>query len=381
MKTKILQRTWGALVILLFIIVSPTVSFADNDTFMIDNVEGSLQNEVTIKGEPNVIYCMQQNYLWPVYNTPGYANSPTKYRSSTDGESLLTRDQEEILRKVVFAGYPYNGKLYLDPLYDTYGEFADSFASNITQAIIWNYMSKWEIPGNPEYNGPLVSLDGIDITEPIIANIMAYAESDALVSPPASTDIEIKGSGEMREVNGIWKTDKLSIVNPSGCDLTYSLKLPDGIKAMDGQNHNISTIDGDEFFYLISDDKNNLSDNVIINIESRLSFPGEMLKQFIPVTTADVVVSEKNEYQTMLAAGILSVDFNGKFPVYIKESATDDSESHGNSHSHKTELSNNADKDFAVDTSDRAPILVIAYVILASVLGIVMLLHNHIINK
>lgn len=103
MNKKVMRSIYGVVVILLFLIASSEISFADDNTFVIDNVEGSIQNEVMINGEANVIYCMQQNYLWPVYNTPGYANPPTKYRPSTDSESLLTTRQQESFLLILMA--------------------------------------------------------------------------------------------------------------------------------------------------------------------------------------------------------------------------------------------------------------------------------------
>lgn len=342
------------------------------------------------------------------------ANAPTEYRHAKEKEVFMTPAQKNTIQKVLFAGYPYNGKGYLDPIYDHFGEsgkhHADTLAADITQAVMWNFMSKWQIPGNPAYKGEVQFDSQEEFVDKVITDITNYAHSTSPAASPASNEVKINGSGEIKESNGVFRTDELSITDPEHCSLTYELNTPEGVTAVDTENNELLTVKEKEPFYLTTEDHESIADDDTLNVEATLAFPGNTIYQYNTDSKPKYIIDGKDKYQTMLGADVQTVNFSGTLSLSVKsvdpkgkdpenkdpEGKDPDNDTPGkntsgnntpggddpvnNSPDRNDSTNRNNDgskeKDAAVDTGDPTPVFPLAGMLLAAAAGIVLTVYN-----
>ncbi|MDD5823104.1 MAG: thioester domain-containing protein [Firmicutes bacterium] len=351
------------LAVCLLIGAVPAVNYAADDTFKLKPVADATSKDVMVKGERKVIYCMQQKYIWPVMDAEGYAN-PTIYVEANDDRLLLTDKQRDVLKRVLYAGYPYNGKGFLDPVYEYYAQYeggkayADYEAAEITQNIVWLLMSEWNVPGNPEFDiDDLIKRDDIPMLD-IINAIMLYAKGKELVNAPASSDIEVDGEAIFEEIDGLWETELMTVVNPENCVLTYELVLPEDITAVDADGNELTSVAGGEKFKLTTEDSVNVKDDAMLEVEAEFKYPAK-LYQF-DTTQEALKGGYYVPYQTMLCADVETVELCGSMPLTCAKNTV-------------TEPGEDSDEETGlVDTSDYSPISLYASLLLSSVTAIVL---------
>ncbi len=313
--------------------VSTSVAFADDGSggsFTMERISDGTQKDVIVNGERRVIYCMQYDYLWPVTGG-GYANAPTIYTEATTID-LLSADQQAIIQRVLYGGYPYDSVGILAPLYEYFdAASASDMASNLTQNLIWSLMVEWNIPGNTHFTPVLESSDSdIPGWDEAYNGLVDYAlHGDPL--PQASPEFapEVIGSTTFTKHEEYWKTGALTISNPDGFKIMYSVTVPDDVVILDKDGYELSpnwnfvdggwvnigyTIYGGEPFYLQTEHGPS-ADGQSISFAGSARFLVNV-KQYV---TDDTGLGDKGDgqgytqhkFQTMLSVGINSIDYSG----------------------------------------------------------------------
>lgn len=301
----------------------PAKAFAvDNGTFTISQAEGGTQADVTLNGEARTIYCMQKDYLWPVaVNGSGYANDATHYREATADEMLLDADQLAIVQRVLYAGYPYDSVGALAPVYKTIGiyssEYAAWIAQQVTQHVIWSFMSQWGIEGNPKGFADEPIEDGF-YKEAYYA-LMDYVNSDtALPDTPHNFTPELNGSAVFVKTDDGIVTGALSISNPEGYVVAYDVELPAGVSAIDEDGNAVSgTIYGGETFYLTA--RNEASADGTVSISAVVKVPTDVKQYMTKDTGKDGKVDGDSPFQTMLSVGVDVHDLSAAAALILAE--------------------------------------------------------------
>ena len=300
-----------------------------------ERVPGGTQKDVTVNGERRVIYCMQYDYLWPI-TSEGYANPQTKYTEAAT-VSLLTEDQQDVIQRVLYAGYPYDSVGVLAPLYANLdAASAADAAADITQFIIWSLMAKWEVPGNTHYTPSLdVTGSGIPGWDEAYAALVDYALNGAQLLPiPTGFTPEIAGSTLFTKHEDFWKTGALSITNPDGFKVMYHVNVPDDVVLLDKDGYEMFpnwdftedgwvnlgyTVYGGDTFYLQTEHGPSV-DGAAISFSGAVKQPTD-IKQYLTNDTGKGDKSDGQGYvqhplQTMLSVGISSADFDGEAALH-----------------------------------------------------------------
>ncbi|MCQ2511777.1 MAG: Cna B-type domain-containing protein [Lachnospiraceae bacterium] len=330
MKKKILSLL---LCVMLCLSLAPTMAFAadaSGESFTMEHIPGKTQKDVLVNGVHRVIYCMQYDYLWPVTGE-GYANPPTHYTEAASID-LLTAEQQAIIQRVLFAGYPYDAVGALAPLYESYdAASASEMASNLTQGLIWTLMTTWNVPGNTHFT-PIMESSGSDIPgwDDAYNALIDYAlHGDPLPQLPDSFTPDVIGSTTFAKHGEYWKTDALSITNPDGFRIMYNVTVPDGVVILDKDGFEISpnwdfidgefvilgyTVYGGETFYLQTEHGPS-AEGQSISITGSAKVPTN-ITQYV---TNEKGIGDKGDgqgyvlhpFQTMLSVGITTADFTG----------------------------------------------------------------------
>lgn len=301
----------------------PAKAFAvDNGTFTLSQAEGGTQADVTLNGEARTIYCMQKDYLWPVaVNGSGYANDATHYREATADEMLLDADQLAIVQRVLYAGYPYDSVGALAPVYKTIGiyssEYAAWIAQQVTQHVIWSFMSQWGIEGNPEGFADEPIENGF--YKEAYDALMDYVNSDtALPDTPHNFTPELNGSAVFVKTDDGIVTGALSISNPEGYVVAYDVELPAGVSAIDEDGNAVSgTIYGGETFYLTARDE--ASADGTVSISAVVKVPTDVKQYMTKDTGKDGKVDGDSPFQTMLSVGVDVHDLSASAALILAE--------------------------------------------------------------
>ena len=263
-------------------------------------VEDGNDYDVKINGEGNTvtIYCLQQTTEWPHgdlgVNYVKYSDADDSY--NTENVNLLTPDQIEILKKIVFAGYPNDSQGILRKYgysREYLGEFYPFVAGQMTNIAIWTMMTEWGKPGsNPAQtleNAPEIALELID-----------FATNDNSVKRPSSNVILIEGSGKMSLSDGKWSTGDLKITQPSGFNLRFDLNLPEGTYAVNSAGEIVTSVDEQEIFRIVSDNVDALTE-FVVTASATASYPTDISFFVTKDYTVNKVTGQKHsDFQTML---------------------------------------------------------------------------------
>lgn len=371
MKKTIMRMAAMLFAVALLVGAMPVTNYAavSNVTYKVEEIFATPQqkvyvvNQVTGEKTEKALYCIQHDNIWPTAtNKEGAANKATTYTLADKDEYLLTDEQIEVIKKILFAGYPYNGKGYANELV-SWG--MDDAAAGATQAIVWNYVKSCGVPANTKDAG-LPTSEEDPILRGLTEKIVAYANSDESITPPSSSNITIKGTGVLAENDGVWETE-VTIVNPAGWNPTYNLKLPEGVKAVDAQGNEIASVEGGVAFKLVAQDAESVKAGSVLKVETELTYPTNFQQYNTTDMYKDGFSGNTYPYQTMITLDIETVDMNGSLALTTK--SADDPDDDGDDDGNKD---NKGDDDKgAVNTSDNSPIAPFAGLFAASVAGIV----------
>ncbi|MCQ2428281.1 MAG: Cna B-type domain-containing protein, partial [Clostridia bacterium] len=295
----------------------------DSESFVIERVPGGTQKDVIVKGERRVIYCMQYDYLWPVTDK-GYANPQTVY-TEAQSVDLLTPDEQLVIHRILYAGYPYDSVGALAPLYANLdAASASEAAANMTQGIIWSYMVEWKVAGNTHYSTEK-DTDTSDIPgwDEAYAALIDYAENGSPVSTVSENFTpEINGSTTLVKNGDVWMSGALSITNPEGFKVMYNVSVPDDVCVLDEDGYMLFpnwdfvdgewvnygyTVYGGDTFYLQSENGPEVKGQSV-EITGSVKIPTD-IKQYV---TNETGLGNKNDgqgyvrhnFQTMLSIGM-----------------------------------------------------------------------------
>lgn len=274
---------------------------ATNDTisFIPVNPDSFGDHDATVNGVRKTIYCLQEDYKWP--------EATTEYKQADETDhKLLTKEQMEILRKIMYAGYPHNAEGILDECMD-YPEYA----ALLTQTAIWEQLRLWGIEGNYEPVGEKAWNED----EPIIYELINFGNSGVSINPPKSNVITVSGSGVMTMgPDYVYRTGELMITEPENYKLTYKLTVPQGTKAVDKDGNEISEVKEGEKFFLTAEKYSDIPSSAELLVETTSSFPKDV-EHYYPITKGD----DNRPYQTMLCVGIDTMNLSGTLTISAVE--------------------------------------------------------------
>lgn len=313
-----------------------SASAATAPTFTMTWIEGKTEKEVLVNGEKKVIYCMQYDNLLPI-TQDGYAASKTVFWEASPEEHLVQDPTHAMsLRRLLYAGYPYDSKGLLAPLYNAMGSYADSFAADLTQNVLWSLMKEWGITGNEHYDAHQAEDAEIPGWNAAYTALLEYVHSgEELPAMPASFTPHLTGSTEFAAQGQSYMTGALSISNPTGFKLGYNIKLPEGVVPLNADKEEIMadyvyeggqfknngyTVYGGETFYLKTDDVSAAAGKTM-TIKGDLSIPANITqystsdkamgwKEWDGYTPGGQEKYELHDFQTMLSSGIESKSFS-----------------------------------------------------------------------
>ena len=281
-----------------FVLVLPAMSLMapQNDPNSINFVPVSLDNEydVRINGTGSVvtIYCLQQKGVWPGGDVGYVPHYDADGSYNTDDVNLLTADQIQILKRIVFAGYPNDSQGILRK--NDLGAGFEKWAGLETNIAIWTMMTTWgKVGSNPDQ-----TYANADNT---VRELIDYATSSHNISVPSSSNIMIEGSGKLSHINNQWSTGKLMITQPAGYDLHFTLNLPGGASAINAAGQTITTVDDGEPFWIVADDPDALT-SFDVEAKTVVSYPTD-INFFVTKdlsSSLDPATMSPKAYQTML---------------------------------------------------------------------------------
>lgn len=280
-----------------------------------------------VDGKDVVLYCMQHQYAWPDENGIYVECDLEEQLSAIAGEDGLSEEEYTKLintvKKILFAGYPYNSVGILDDLllYEDDSPISMTvWAHEFTNRAIWYTLVEYGITGNadvPAYVAPTDPeyMDYVD-------QLMAYGNSDAEINPPSTDKVSISGSGLLTKKDGLWTTEALTIEEPARYVLNYSFTVPEGVKVVDANGNELTLIKQGEDFYITADSEDAVKDLSKIEITAEVEYPTELIC-YKPLNrktadSEDLGGSLNNNYQTMLGVGIASMTLTGELALSIK---------------------------------------------------------------
>lgn len=296
--------------------LAPTTGFADEITpeplsgdVYFHYAGGPTTHDVLVNGVPTTIYCLQEDYVWPGGESQGAKDGP--YYKSSDDHPFLTAQQLQVLRRVMFAGYPHDtfGWLREYAMEIGYEEWYEFFASDITQRAIWELMARWGISGNYSSHDDeeLVELYG----STVVLDLIDYGLNGANISAPSSTSVAVHGSAVFSQIaGGSWKTGALSITDPAGFGIFFNMTLPTGVRAVDEAGNELSMLRENEAFYLVTDDPSEIPSDGKLRVSSTFTYPSE-----IAAYETDLVDEDAGPYQSMLSVSMVTMNLNGSLPL------------------------------------------------------------------
>lgn len=225
------------------------------------------------------IYCLQQKNLWPTAAVVYYDK-----REVTEGfefGALLTDPQVQILRKLVYAGYPYDSQGILRENW-FYGEAGGM----VTNVAIWTLMSEWEKTGSDpgqsiEVLKQALEEDPEDFFSEAVLALIDYALDDTInidagIDIVDSNNIELSGDTVFHEnPDGTYATGELKIVKPEGVNLLFELELPQGVEAQDESGWSVEEIGEQESFILVAESRDAAA-SVSLNVSAHFTYPGDI---------------------------------------------------------------------------------------------------------
>ena len=280
-----------------FVLVLPAMPLMapQNDPNSVYFVPVSPYNEYDVQingvGPIITIYCLQQKDIWPDENVGyvPYSSADDSYK--TEDVNLLTADELQILKRIVFAGYPNDsqGILRRNGL-----DAGTEAAGLLTNAAIWTMMTTWGKAGSS-------SDQTYADADPIVRELIDYATGTQNIAVPSSSNILIEGSGKLSHVNNQWSTGELMITQPAGYDLHFTLNLPSGATAIDADGRPITTVDDGDPFRIVVDDPDALT-SFDVEASAVVSYPTN-INFFVTKDVSsrlDPVTMLPKAYQTML---------------------------------------------------------------------------------
>lgn len=281
--------------------VGAGAAFAADGTIFFDGADSGVMgasHDVTVNGESKTIYCLQEKYVWPQSDTP-------YYKPANETEKFLDSEQIEVLRRLMYAGYPHNVEGIFDYLYEDeeWAEYADEYAAECTQYAIWAMMGKWNKEGNYPYDEDRASI-------PEVEALINFAENGGNIDPPDNPEITIIGDSIMTQGDdGVYRTE-LKITEPKDFNISYNVKAADSnVRLVDADGYEISKVRENEAFYVEADNISDVINGVGITATADISYPTD-----VEYYATDAKF-EGREYQTMLCVGIEDATLTGEINV------------------------------------------------------------------
>ena len=293
----------------------------DDDSIVFVPLSPFNEYDVQVNGEGPVltIYCLQQKERWP-YGDENVHYVRYDHASSDEfaNTGLLSHEEIQILRRLVYAGYPNDSQGYLRKLREAIGDdyYSDEYAGLITNSAIWVLMTEWGKAGSDpgqvlDYNNPTN-----DPSEKAIIDMVTFAKGSTPVGKPASPKIAIAGDGHLtRDGNGQWSTGDLKITEPANYNLLFTLNLPDGASAVDADGNEITSVAENQVFRIVSSDPNAINQTTL-SASAVAKYPTEV-SFFVtkdPTGRKDQTGRVQN-YQTMLYIEEASLDLEGSLEL------------------------------------------------------------------
>lgn len=281
-------------VVMMFTFTAVNVFAADSIKFVPVSQDNEYDVQVNGTGDIVTIYCLQQKDLWPGGEVNYVNHDDADDSFSHEDVDLLTDKEIQILKKLVYAGYPNDSQGILRK-YGLDEEGFEKYAGLYTNIAIWTLMTEWGKAGSD----PDQTIE--NIPEPAIEEMIEYALSDSDVKAPSSENILIEGSGTLSKDGDKWSTGALKITQPTGYNLGFDLDLPDGTLAVDADGEEITNIGENETFRIITDDPTSLSD-FEVKATSEASYPTDVSFFVTKDETGkiDQTTGQPQTYQTML---------------------------------------------------------------------------------
>ncbi len=297
-----------------FVLGLPAMSLMapQNDPNSVYFVPVSPDNEYDVQingvGPIVTVYCLQQKDVWPDGNVGYVPHSSADDSYNTDDVNLLTAEQLQILKRIVFAGYPNDSQGILRKN-GLGGAGTEEWAGLLTNAAIWTMMTTWGKAGS---SAGQTYADA----DPIVRELIDYATDSQNIAVPSSSNILIEGSGKLSHVNNQWSTGELMITQPAGYDLHFTLNLPSGATAIDAAGQPITTVDDGDPFRIIVDDPDALT-SFDVEASAVASYPTN-INFFVTKDvsgTLDPVTRLPKAYQTMLYVEKETMNLSGSLSL------------------------------------------------------------------
>lgn len=174
-----------------------------NNSVVFVPVSPDNEYDVRINGEGKIvtIYCLQQKERWP-YDDDNvhYINHSEAGPGDYVYYNLLNDEEIQILRKLVYAGYPSDSQGYLRKFAEEFGWYSDEMGGYVTNSSIWALMTEWGKAGSDQNQVVDYENASGDPFMQAIVDMILFAKGDNSVEPPASDTILIEGSVSFQEI-------------------------------------------------------------------------------------------------------------------------------------------------------------------------------------
>lgn len=279
-------------------------------------------HDVKVNGVPKTIYCLQELNSWP--------ESTTEYYSS-DSNPLLDQEQTEVMRRLMYAGYPHNSKGYLDECYEDGDEGGDFLASESTQEAAWFLMSLWGKSGSkplsPAYNpGDNIEnyLDNYYFEFPGAGDIVRYALFGETLEPPATENVAISVNNDKnvdevvltKDANGHYTSQALKVEEPAGYNITYTVSVPNGLSVVDEQGNPITTVKENQEFFLTAEA---VPASATVAVTADISYPTAVEHYLTDEESFNPEHGDTKPFQTMLCVGVATMELGGSLVVKAED--------------------------------------------------------------
>lgn len=280
-------------------------------------------HDVKVNGVTKTIYCLQELNSWP--------QSTTKYYSS-DSNPLLDQKQTEVMRRLMYAGYPHNSKGYLDECYEDGDEGGDFLASESTQEAVWFLMSLWGKSGskplspayNPSDNNIEDYIDNHYFEFPGAGDIVRYALLGETLEPPATENVAISVNNDKnvdevvltKDANGHYTSQALKVEEPAGYNITYTVSVPNGLSVVDEQGNPITTVKENQEFFLTAEA---VPASATITVTADISYPTQVEHYLTDEESSNPEHGDTKPFQTMLCVGVATMPLKGSLAVKAED--------------------------------------------------------------